>query len=218
MTVRVNFSSIGMLAFSALALLVFAQEFKAFDQTHLSSLAAPRANLTNVRPLSLSGYQDALLGCDAAMSGPVAVLQTRTTRQNTARTCAALADRALRQMPTHGTASLVAARAALQRGERGAAATYLARSAQYAGFEGWLAERRFAIVMNQPPGDDFAVSATLQSDIATLLTTQSGAGLVALYFVRRPAGRATITAVASRANIADQTRLTNILSRLQATR
>ena len=78
------------------------------------------------------------------------------------------------RMPTHGLAHFVAAQAAYHRADPRAAQSHLEKSVAFAGFEGWLAERRLALVVYRMPGDSLQASTTIKSDIATLLTTQSG--------------------------------------------
>ena len=209
-----------MLAFSGLAAFVFALEFNSFDRTHLSSSDIPGVTVAVIptRPLSLPAFHDALTSCDRAMSLPLAALQPKIAQTKTADACSKLSRRAIALMPTHGFAHFVAAQAAFYRDDRRAAQSHLEKSVEFARFEGWLAERRLALVVYQMPGDALSASATIKSDIATLLTTQSGAELLARYFLRRPASKTIISKVATTADASDQTRLVNILRKLQATR
>lgn len=218
MSLRISLSSLSLVAFSGLAAFVFAAEFNAFDRTHLSSSDFPgvRVAVFSIRPMSLPAFHDALMSCDRAMSVPLAALQPEIARTATADACAKLSRRALALMPTYGFAHFVAAQAAFHRNEQQAAQSHLEKSVKFARFEGWLAERRLALVVYQIPGDALLASATVKSDIATLLTTQSGAELLARYFLRRPASRTVISEVATTANESDQTRLLNILRKLQA--
>ncbi len=217
MSPRIPLSSMSMIAFSGLALFVFAVEFKSFDRTHLSSFETPgmAANGIQIRPMSLQAFHDALMRCDRAMSTPVAALQPKTALAKTANNCSGLSRRAIALMPTHGFAHFVAAQAAFHRDDQLAAQSHLEKSAEFARFEGWLAERRLALVVHQTPGDALPASTTIKSDVATLLTTQSGAELLASYFIRRPATRTLISNVAATADTNDQTRLVNILRKLQ---
>ena len=207
-----------MLGFLGLAVFIFAVEFRSFDETHHASSAASGGADAGVsaRPLSLQAFNDALMGCDSAMSAPIAALQPKAARTNTAAACADLSRRAIALMPTHGLAHFVAAQAAYHRGDPKAAQSHLEKSVQFARFEGWLAERRLALVIYRMPGEAVLASTTIKSDIATLLTTQSGAELLARYFLRRPASRALIGDVAATASASDQTRLTNLLGTLRA--
>jgi len=151
------------------------------------------------------------------MSVPLAALQPEIAHTATADACSDLSRRAIALMPTYGFAHFVAALAAFHRNEQRGAQSHLEKSAEFARFEGWLAERRLALVVYQMPGDALLASTTVKSDIATLLTTQSGAELLARYFLRRPASRTIISEVATGADEKDQTRLLNILRKLQAT-
>jgi hypothetical protein len=207
-----------MLAFSGLAILIFAAKFVSFDRTHLSAfgVSVGADASVSVRPLSLPAFNYALIGCDRAISAPIAALQPKIARISIAAACADLARRTIARMPTHGLAHFVAAQAAYHRADPRAAQSHLEKSVAFAGFEGWLAERRLALVVYRMPGDSLQASTTIKSDIATLLTTQSGAELLARYFVRRPASRALIADVAATASARRQTRLTNILRALQA--
>ncbi|MGR3343181.1 MAG: hypothetical protein ACU0DI_08165 [Paracoccaceae bacterium] len=220
MSPRIPLSSISLVAFSSLAVFVFAAEFKSFDRTHLSSSDTPGVTVTVIptRPLSLPAFHDALMSCDRAMSVPLAALQPEIARAATADACSELSRRAIALMPTYGFAHFVAAQAAFHRNEQRAAQFHLEKSVEFARFEGWLVERRLALVVFQMPGDALLASPTVKSDIATLLTTQSGAELLARYFLRRPVSRTIISEVAATADENDQTRLLNILKKLRATK
>ena len=220
MSPRIPLSSISLVAFSGLAAFVFALEFNSFDRTHLSSSDIPGVTVTAIpiRPMSLPVLHDALISCDRAMSAPLAALQPKIAQAETADACSRLSRRAIALMPTYGFAHFVAAQAAFHRDDQRAARSHLEMSVEFTRFEGWLAERRLALVVYQMSGDALLASTTVKSDIATLLTTQSGAELLARYFLRRPASRTVISVVATTANENDQTRLVNILRKLQATR
>ncbi len=148
-------SSISLVAFSGLAAFVFAAEYNSFDRTHLSWSDAPGVTgaVFSVRPLSLPAFHDALMSCDRAMSVPLAALQREIARAATADACSDLSCSAIALMPTHGFAHFIAAQAAFHRNDQRGAQSHLEKSVDFARFEGWLAERRLALVVYQMPGN-----------------------------------------------------------------
>ena len=172
--------------------------------------------------LGLKGTRAALLACTEALMPPRARLQPAAERARRSAVCGRIAGQVLRRMPSHGLAYLVQALAADSRGDTAERARALALSARFSPREGWLAEHRFLLAAQAgasaaagPAGDGGAgvrpLPAWIGGDLDTLLTTQSGAELLARYLLRRPASRAAILAATDRAAPADRLRMRNIL-------
>ncbi len=172
-----------------------------------------------IRPgLALATVDRQLLACITALTPPVSRLRTGRELRMTSESCADLAGRILATMPTHPSAYLVQALVSDRARDRAGRDRALALSAAFAPFEGWLAQRRFALAVaaSEPDAQGGAPTApapdpVLERDIATLLTFQSGAELLARYYVLRPGVRDLIAAQAGLASPHDQTRFLNQL-------
>jgi len=206
----------GLLALSAVAGGLLWAEQSTFRATGNPDFSNPAVVLAQIpeHPLSLRASRAALLFCDDAMAVVQTAFQTRTSRQDVAARCRSLAAKIVRLTPTDSLAYLVAARAENYLDNWDLARANLALSAEFAPFEGWLAERRFVFAVNSLNG---ALSADQSVDIRTLLTTQSGAELLADYYQSRPELRLPISAMAGQAGEPDQVRFLNLLKKARQT-
>lgn len=169
----------------------------------------PGLAATDLAPgLSLASRQNALFRCDRAMAEPGFALLGDLTRQATARACADLAVRVLRDAPSHGFAHFIASTAARAQHDTALVAAHLAASQRLAPFEGWLAERRFLMTLQTGPD---AQRDLLPADVAALMTTQAGAEMLAAALSSPQ--RDIILMTAERSSPADRQRLLNILRR-----
>lgn len=87
-------------------------------------------------------------------------------------------------------------------------ADHLAASQSYAAHEGWLAERRFLLLR---AADPVLRDRLLPADIAVLLTTKSGARLLAGTLATPSRLRDLVLAQADNASPADRRRLLNLV-------
>lgn len=204
MAMRLHISTLLYLALSASALFMLRSEVSAFSD----------GVGVRPRPYSLKAFHAGLMRCDRAMALPLARLQPYHKQLITAEQCALLAEDAIAVMPTHGFAHLIAARASGVIDDGVTRRAHLAQAAAHAPFEGWQAERRFVLAANSTGFGE----ATLQSDAATLLTTQSGAELLSRYFYRRPGLRELITSAVEQADRTEQQRFLNLLTNIKNTR
>ncbi len=207
---RLRLTEFLFLAFSALSAAMLVEEARA-------GLAAgqPGADRTG---RALATVERQLLACITGLTPPASRLRTGGELRAISGACGDLAGRVLGTMPTHPSAHLVQALVRDRANDPSGRDRALALSAAYAPFEGWLAQRRFALAVaasdtGTQDGGQAAPAATpaLRSDIATLLTTQSGAELLARYYVLRPGVRDVIAAQARLATPHDQTRFLNQL-------
>jgi len=210
---RLKFFTLVMVGFTALSAGVLAAEWRSFSGAKNPRAWASSGDTSDRRvPFSMSALQAILLSCDAAMSAPLAQFQTRQNLLKTAGACGEFASRVLGWMPSHGFAQFVAAQAANHSNEWAARDNFLQSSQYFTPFEGWLAQRRYTLAVNlaEPPGFTYTV------DAATLLTTQSGAELLAAFYVHRPASRPVLASLAATASPRDQARFLNQLRQKQA--
>ncbi len=196
-----------LLGYSGLSAAIFATEWQAFSIGRQHSQTGAIFG-----PLSLAANHNVLQTCDALMSAPHVLFRPAKDLQETAISCAVFAARVTGWMPTHGFAYFVSAQSAHHLSDIVSRGKYLDLSQQYSPFEGWLTQRRFSLVSDQPLAWDSAI----QSDIATMLTTQSGAELLANFYVFRPKTRTVLAAGAAASLEQDQTRFLNQLQQRQA--
>lgn len=210
---RFRISTILLATFSGVAAVLLWVEFTSFNR--LQSSAAPDRALAVGEPwaraLSSKAIQQTLLACDRSMSSPLSNFQTAADLQGTAATCADFASRVTGWQPTHGFAYLVAAQAAHIRGARAQRDELLEKSRGFAPFEGWLVQRRVSLIINQRSADKSALDYQLDADLSTLLTTQSGAELLAAYYLHRPDIRQLLASVTETATLRHQVRFMNQL-------
>jgi len=211
--VRVKFSTLFLAIFTAVSATLLLAEAASFNasqgyQFRNTSSAFP----TRLAPAwSLNAIQNTLLACDHAMSSPYSDFQIASDLRATASACAGFARRVISWAPTHGFALFVAAQAANIDGAPEIQASYLGKSQKFAPFEGWLAERRFALRSKQIFDPDVAPDLLLDAEMSTLLTTQSGAELLATFYLHRPELRTTLARIAGRSTAQNQTRFLNQL-------
>ena len=124
----------------------------------------------------------------------------------------------LRWQPTRSLSHLVAAQAAQANGDLTARDTSLIKSQAFAPYEGWLAERRIALLVNQRQSETVKDSDQFKADLSTLLQTQSGAELLSKIYLRQPSIRTSLARVAQNESLENQTRFLNQLKSRQANR
>ncbi|MEE9428105.1 MAG: hypothetical protein V3V25_08160 [Paracoccaceae bacterium] len=196
-----------LLGYSGLSAAIFATEWQAFSFDGQQPKFGFRPG-----PLSLAANHNILRKCDALMTAPLALFQPEIDLQKTAASCADIATRVTSWMPTHGFAHFVSAQSAHHLGDTTAREMSLDLSQQYSPFEGWLAQRRFSLISDQPQ----AWNAAFQFDISTMLTTQTGAELLANFYVFKPQTRTVLTETAASSLGRNQTRFLNQLQQRQA--
>ena len=215
---RLNFSTLFLASISVLSAALLASELRTFS-TSQTFFAQPGAISVHARlqpAISIRATHQTLSMWDRSMSSPMANYQSSAQLLATAANCADFASRVAGWMPTHGFAYLVAAQAAQIDGEHDNRARLLEKSRLFAPFEGWLAERRVGLIANQiTPVPDVHPS-PLSIDIATLLTTQSGAELLATIYLRRPRFRTLLAHVTAQASPQNQTRFMHQIQQRQA--
>ncbi len=200
--------------FSILSLALFSIELGVFSAPK-STVALRGASVISTG-MSLRAQQYVLLACDRSLSPPISQFQPNKDLLAMASGCDKIAKGVIKWMPTHGFAYLIAARAALLNQDPKNREKFLALSQSFSPYEGWLAERRFSLLAEQPGAQLNQPAAFVKSDIATLLATQSGAELLANHYIRRPQTRAVLSNVALQATAQNQTRFLNQLHQKQA--
>ncbi len=202
---RITTTTVFLMAYCFICVAAGAIEVRAF------SGRVPGRDATIGLSLQSTGRQ--LRQCLDRLMPPLVSVLPDTERRRSAQTCARLASDATARMPTHGLAWLVRAAALQAMGKTAQARRLLAASARFAPFEGWLAERRFALAIASGTSSSLA---PLKKDTATLLTTQTGAELLSHYYVQAPQTRRLIADMAGRASAQERTRLLNQLIRRKA--
>ena len=215
---RVNLLSGVLLAIAALSVFFFTAELKASKSSYasLGSLNILTNDIATEHHISLHATHSVLMSCDRAMSLPVAYLMANAERSNTADYCYATAQNIIAKMPTHGFAYFVAALAEHHREKFSSRKSLLEKSATFAPFEGWLSQRRYVLAMNPRKSELPPATNQIEHDIATLLTTQTGAELLTNYYIQRPETRELLNRVATSASTKNQTRLSNLLIKTRA--
>jgi len=214
---KMQFLTILLVAFSATSAVVFAVEFRNFARAHQTSLETDLAVLApGGGAFSLASTQDSLRSCARVLAPPLVDLRPRNQVRAFADACAELARRSVAAMPTHGLAYYLQALVENLNRNRSARDRLLAQSARFAPAEGWLAERRFSLAMGRQLSDRTNENQQLLADTAILLTTQSGAELLAETYYQRPGSRPFIASVAHRAAAWNQARFLNLLTRKRA--
>lgn len=151
-----------------------------------------------------------LMRCDRAMAAPGFPVQGAVTRQRIALTCADLARLVLDDAPSHGFAHVIAALAADAAGDATGMAHHLAASQAFAPQEGWLAERRFSLIDRAAPA---LRTRLLPAEIGSLLTTQTGAEMLARAVSTPTPLRDIVLDRAAAASAPDRQRLITLLKR-----
>lgn len=162
---------------------------------------------------STSSRSDALKSCDAALAEPFSSLQPTDQRQVIATHCLNLSQKILNETPTLSLAYYVAALSSYHLGDTAAGRKHMLNSQKFGPYEGWLAERRFMFIAHQHCAG-FAELAL--SDIRTMLTTQSGAEILARFFQARPELRDAIKIAAGQSFARNQQRFLNLVRRLES--
>ncbi|MBV1869046.1 MAG: hypothetical protein KUG69_14260 [Marinosulfonomonas sp.] len=180
MSKRMRGQTIALILFTAVSGWAMKLELQAFLSA--ASIAhAGQSGDTATPKIGLSHWsiQMALRNCDFQLLERVSAFRTSRQRLAFAKTCASFARDTLNSIPTHGFAHFVSAAAARELGEHSQSLRNFRNSATNAPFEGWIAERRFVLAVN---AEDPELMDAVQADISTLLSTQSGAELLALYY------------------------------------
>lgn len=144
-----------------------------------------------------------------------ALLPVRIAKRSHA-ACLDMAQWMIRSRPSDGRGPLLKAALAAQDGTLDEQLHYLQIAADLAPFEGWQAERRlvalFALdrdVLND--AQTRRVTALVHNAVSVAVTTQSGAELLADYFIRRPHLRPVLTAGFAGATAENRTRIVNLI-------
>ncbi len=137
-------------------------------------------------------------------------------RQNLMRRCGQVQSQGHSGWPGDGVAHLLGAALAAADGQPKVMTEALTKAQTLARHEGWQAERRFVLLASEfsaePNGATSAsIAGLMVGDIDTMLATQSGAELMAAYYIRRPALRVFIKLALGKASAADRTRLLNLI-------
>ncbi len=180
----------------------------------LGPLAAP------VRAWSHSSFRGmagaCLDACLDALTPDWRSLLPEPARQNLMRRCGQVQSQGHSGWPGDGVAHLLGAALAAADGQPKVMTEALTKAQTLARHEGWQAERRFVLLASEfsaePNGATSAsIAGLMVGDIDTMLATQSGAELMAAYYIRRPALRVFIKLALGKASAADRTRLLNLI-------
>lgn len=205
-------NSVLFLTLTGCAALLGYSEIRAANLRDGASLWAERlGELDTQLPYSLTGIDAALAVCLRATSGNDRLFQPKSQRQETALICGNLAGQVLDRMPSHGTAFLVAAQSAGRPENR---AYFLEQSQRFAPSEGWLAERRIVLALQEDALD----SRYAQKDLQLVLTTQGGAEFLAKLYLAQPETRDGLTAAVLSTPEPIRRRFVNQLSKQKAAR
>lgn len=162
------------------------------------------------------GAHQLILACLEALSPDLAPLVPLRFGDAAQANCRQLAERNIRARSTDARSYLLRAALAARTGQVDAQLQDLRIAAQLAPFEGWQAERRLVALLAIPSDTMSAEQglgrANLVRQAAEIaVTTQSGAELLAAYFVQRPTLRTLLSDVFERANPSDRTRMRNLV-------
>lgn len=154
--------------------------------------------------------------CLNAFAPDIQELMPRRLAQNAFDACLGLASDSAHARPSDGRPWLLKAALAGYSGDIDAQLDFLTQAGERAPFESWQAERRLVSLLSLPLD---ALSADQRQKAHELVisaaeiaqTTQSGAELLAAYFVRRAHLRPMLSESFARALPSDQTRLINLI-------
>ena len=163
--------------------------------------------------MSHIAHQRVLMQCDGVLSPQISRLSVAEQLRSNAVICRALAAQILNDIPTFSFAHFIYGISALHVGNKGEFIQHIALSQRFAPSEGWLAQKRFVQLADL---QDATLDQVLIHDAGVLLTTQSGAELLARYFQRRAGLRGPIKASLLLASASDQRRLLNRIALLVA--
>ncbi len=198
--------------FSATSALLFPLEFQAVGIAHMNSLGqqnriVPLAKL----PFSHRARLDILRRCERELSAPLSLVKTGHSLMQDANRCLAIARATKAKMPSFGLAFLVVAKSHWQLGQPELARAALTMSVAVAPYEGWQIQRRLKLAMElSAPADQ------ITKVITVLLATQSGAALVALYYIKDVEIRRFVDESLRTVAKTDQKRFSNLLRRTLA--
>ncbi len=216
---KIRSKSVFFLGFSLLSALLFMVELSVYSRTASNArLTAPTAGKNWITTgFSSSAQNGVLRSCDRFLSLPIAQLLTENDLLETTAACLSISRSLSFWMPTNGLAYLVAARASTGGTNMVAKIRLIELSQSFSPVEGWLSERRFTLIANSNDSETFDSFRLIEPDIATLLTTQSGAELLAAFYIRRAGIRSDLSLAVSKASSANQIRFVNQI-RLQGMR
>lgn len=195
--------ALGCLALFAAALPKFTAEYATILFARLSpdqqlfALAEGGVRL----PSSIRAERVVLRACETSLASPLAKFQPEAERAALRAACAGLAAEARQRSPTSSWAHLVVAAAAQTDAEFGRA--FVASQAT-GGFEGELAQRRFALGIAQLNRGDDAFRSALATDVAVLAQFATGLTLLVQNYRAFPEQREFITSAVEAAPQAAQ--------------
>jgi hypothetical protein len=210
---QITVPSTVLAAFSGLSAILLVAEFstqRSIQNGEITHIDRPFYAISN------RAIQQTLLACDHALSAPFVHLQPALRISKTASTCNNISARVLRWQPTRSLSHLVAAQAAQASGDLATRDSSLTQSQAFAPFEGWLAEHRIGLLVNQRQWIFTKGTDQFKADLSTLLQTQSGAELLSKFYLRHPTIRTSLYAAAQNASLENQTRFLNQLRSRQA--
>lgn len=157
-----------------------------------------------------------ILACLEALSPDLAPLVPPRFGEAAQSNCRQLAKKNARARPTDARSYLLGAALAARAGRIDEQLHDLRIAAQLAPFEGWQAERRIVALLAIPtdamsPEQDATHAELVRHAAAIALTTQSGAEMLAVYFVQRPQLRPFLSELFENASLSDRTRLHNLV-------
>ncbi|MBW6505864.1 MAG: hypothetical protein K0B00_03840 [Rhodobacteraceae bacterium] len=200
MTLRTGaiLAAVGSLALAVAALPQFRTEYAAvlFSRMPVSDQLLELAQGSVALPASVRAERIVLRACEDILRSPQAMFRPQETRTALTASCHDLAMAALRRAPVSSWAHLALAASAATDAEFAQA---VVSSQATGGYEGELAQRRFALVADRiaDAGPDLANAFT--ADIAVLAQTGVGTALLARRYAAYPELREVITTAIERA-------------------
>lgn len=164
--------------------------------------------------MSLRTMDRAVLACVHHFDDKNFLFMTGDSRKALMRSCSAVAKNVLASAPSHGAAHLLNAQIAEAGNDKASQMRDIEISQMFSPAEGWLAERRLTMALRAGALDAGATRA----DMAVLLTSQSGAELLAQHYARNTATQAAITAALADATNEDRQRFVNLVKQRAARR
>lgn len=217
-TVAALFCAVASLAVAAAALQRLGAEYAAIRFGEMSPPQQIERLAAGPPPMpgSLRGTRLLLEGCDRALRGPLAAVQSAARRTAVGKNCGAIAGKVLATAPTLGLAHLIVAEVALAQQDHAVFEAALIRANRAAAQEGWLAQRRFDLAAPGCAALSPKARRVLQADARVLVTTHSGRLLLAQHYQRVAALRPLLAEVTQAAPVAAQRSFLGALRRYGA--
>jgi hypothetical protein len=155
-------------------------------------------------PGSLRGRTTLLTDCNGLMRSFYVGVLPETDQTELFAACGAYADHTLAETPTSGLAWLIAAQVAALSNDPAAFVTAYENSQQTTPREGWISERRFALLAASPDQLSPAVMPAFTADILLILGSLRGRLLLAQSFSSEPRLREALTVAIAQADPASQ--------------